>query len=97
MNREKENAYLPIEDYGIIGNLHTAALVSLFGSIDFLSFPRFDSPTIFCRLLDNENGGSFSITPLMSGTVTKQLYMPDTNVLVPRFFAEEGIADHCKK
>ena len=93
MNREKENAYLPIEDYGIIGNLHTAALVSLFGSIDFLSFPRFDSPTIFCRLLDNENGGSFSITPLMSGTVTKQLYMPDTNVLVTRFFAEEGIAE----
>ncbi|MGV3529333.1 MAG: glycoside hydrolase family 15 protein [Flavisolibacter sp.] len=93
MNREKENAYLPIEDYGIIGNLHTAALVSLYGSIDFMSFPRFDSPTIFCKLLDSDIGGSFSILPLMSNMVTKQLYLPDTNVLVTRFFAGEGIAE----
>jgi GH15 family glucan-1,4-alpha-glucosidase len=85
--------YLPIEDYGIIGNLQTAALVSLTGSIDFMCFMRFDSPTIFCRLLDANHGGHFSIQPLMNDMVTKQLYMPDSNILVTRFFSEEGIAE----
>ena len=84
--------YLPIENYGIVGNLHTVALVSLNASIDFLSFPRFDSPTVFCKLLDADKGGSFSLIPQMKNMVTKQLYLPDTNVLVTRFFAEEGIA-----
>lgn len=85
--------YLPIEDYGIIGNLHTVALVSLNASIDFMSYPRFDSPTVFCKLLDAEKGGFFSITPLLKNMVSKQLYLPDTNVLVTRFFADEGIAE----
>jgi GH15 family glucan-1,4-alpha-glucosidase len=90
---DKKQKYLPIEDYGIIGNLHTVALVSLFGSIDFMCFPRFDAPTVFGKLLDAEKGGSFSITPLMNDPVSKQLYLPDTNVLVTRFFSEEGIAE----
>ena len=84
---------MPIEDYGIIGNLHTAALISLKGSIDFMSFVRFDSPTIFCSILDSEKGGQFAICPLMSNMISKQMYIPDTNILVTRFFADEGIAE----
>lgn len=89
----KGSNYLPIGDYGIIGNLHTTALVSLYASIDYMCFPRFDSPSVFCKLLDAEKGGYFSITPQMSDVVTKQLYLPDTNVLVTRFFSDEGIAE----
>ncbi|MFL5742243.1 MAG: glycoside hydrolase family 15 protein [Flavisolibacter sp.] len=85
--------YLPIEDYGIIGNLQTIALVSLSGSIDFMCFPDFDSPSVFCKLLDTKKGGWFSISPQMKNMVTKQLYLPDTNVLVTRFFSDEGIAE----
>ncbi|HET7896723.1 MAG TPA: trehalase-like domain-containing protein, partial [Flavisolibacter sp.] len=88
---KNKTGYLPIGDYGIIGNLHTTALVSLKGSIDYLCLPRFDSPTVFARLLDAEKGGFFSITPQMTDVVTKQLYLPDTNILVTRFFSDEGI------
>jgi GH15 family glucan-1,4-alpha-glucosidase len=88
-----EQKYEPIENYGIIGNLHTVALVSRNASIDFMSFPRFDSPTIFCKLLDAEKGGCFSIFPEMKDILTKQLYLPDTNILVTRFLANEGIAE----
>src|SRR3954462_11077224 len=94
MNKQQSNVrYPPIENYGVIGNLNTVALVSLGGSIDFLSYTRFDSPTIFCKLLDADKGGSFSVCPEMDNMVTKQLNLPDTNVLVTRFFAEEGIAE----
>ncbi len=92
-NRSAHNRYEPIENYGIIGNLHTVALVSINGSLDFLSFPRFDSPTIFCKLLDAGKGGYFSICPQMKDMVSKQLYLPDTNVLMTRFFADAGIAE----
>lgn len=92
--REKKNAqYLPIENYGIIGNLHTVALVSLNASIDFMCFPRFDSPSVFCRLLDAEKGGYFSIDPQIQEPIAKQLYLPDTNVLVTRFLSDEGIVE----
>jgi GH15 family glucan-1,4-alpha-glucosidase len=90
---KKKDGYLPIGDYGIIGNLQTIALVSRYGSIDYMCFPRFDSPSVFCKLLDTEKGGAFSITPQMKDIVTKQLYLPDTNVLVTRFFSDEGIAE----
>src|SRR3954468_6569010 len=94
MNQQQcSDLYPPIENYGGIGNLSTVALVSLGGSIDFLSYTRFDSPTIFCKLLDADKGGSFSVCPEMDKMVTKQLYLPDTNILVTRFFAEEGIAE----
>lgn len=89
----KNKDYLPIGDYGIIGNLHTIALVSTNASIDYMCFPRFDSPSVFCRLLDADTGGFYSITPHMKEMVTKQLYLPDTNVLVTRFFSDEGIAE----
>src|SRR3954469_18410336 len=94
MNQNPSNErYPPIENYGVIGNLNTVALVSLGGSIDFLSYTRFDSPTIFCKLLDADKGGSFSVCPEIDNMITKQLYLPDTNILVTRFFAEEGIAE----
>lgn len=90
---KKPNGYLPIEDYGIIGNMKTIALVSLQGTVDFMCFPDFDSPTIFASLLDKEKGGSFSVIPQFENFKTKQLYIPGTAVLLTRFFADEGIAE----
>lgn len=86
-------SYQPIENYGIIGNLHTVALVGLNGSIDFLCFPQFDSPSIFARLLDDRKGGSFSLSPEFKEMKTKQLYLPDTNVLLTRFLSPDGVGE----
>lgn len=86
-------SYLPIENYGIIGDLNTVALIGLNGSIDFLCFPNFDSPSIFAALLDDEKGGSFGITPVFEEMKTKQLYLPDTNVLLTRFLSPEGVGE----
>ena len=91
--QEKSAGYTAIEDYGLIGNMKTVALVSKEGSIDFMSFPTFDSPTIFAKLLDAGIGGSFSVTPQMDDCKTKQLYLPGTAVLLTRFFSEDGIAE----
>jgi GH15 family glucan-1,4-alpha-glucosidase len=77
-----------IEEHGIIGNLETAALVASDGVIDFLCWPRFDSPTVFAGLLDPGRGGSFELMPELEGARTMQLYLPDTNVLVTRWLAE---------
>ena len=85
--------YQPIENYAIIGDLHTVALVGMDGSIDFLSFPRFDSPTVFAALLDDQRGGRFQIAPAFADGRQKQLYLPDTNVLVTRSLSEEGVAE----
>jgi len=83
----------PIENYGIIGNLCTAALISIDSSIDFLCFPEFDSPTVFAALLDPERGGSFSIRPEMSGMQCKQMYAVESNVLITRFLSERATAE----
>lgn len=85
--------YLPIESYGVIGDLNTVALVGLNGSIDFMCFPNFDSPSIFAALLDDEKGGSFLIRPIFGEMKTKQLYLPDTNVLLTRFLSAEGVSE----
>lgn len=85
--------YQPIENYGVIGDLNTVALVGLNGSIDFMCFPDFDSPSIFAKLLDSKKGGSFSIHPVKENIKTKQMYLPDTNVLLTRFLSEEGVAE----
>ena len=85
--------YQPIENYGIIGDLHTVALVGMNGSIDFMSFPHFDSPTIFAALLDEKKGGKFQIAPTFKNTRYKQIYLPDTNVLISRFLSDEGVAE----
>jgi len=89
----KKPKYLPIEDYGVIGNMKTVALISMLGSVDFMCFPDFDSPSIFASLLDQQNGGSFSITPQLDAFKTKQLYLPGTAVLLTRFFSDDGIAE----
>lgn len=86
-------AYLPIENYGIIGNLRTAALVSRNGSVDWLCLPRFDSPSVFGALLDDKIGGSFRIEPEIKDFRRKQVYWPDTNILVTRFLHADGIGE----
>ncbi|HUB87687.1 MAG TPA: glycoside hydrolase family 15 protein [Verrucomicrobiae bacterium] len=85
-------SYQPIENYGVIGNGNTAALVGRHGSIDFLCFPRFDSPTIFAALLDDKKGGHFQIAPVSEDFRSRQTYLPDTNILLTRFFAAGGVA-----
>lgn len=85
--------YQPIENYGIVGDLNTVALIGLNGSIDFMCFPNFDSPSIFAALLDHEKGGSFELNPLFKEQKTKQLYLPDTNVLLTRFLSPEGVGE----
>lgn len=86
-------AYKPIENYGVIGDLNTVALVGIDGSIDFMCFPFFDSPTIFAALLDHEKGGRFQVAPLHDNMTQKQLYMPDSNILLTRFLSSDGIAE----
>src|SRR5689334_2012793 len=79
-----------IAEHGIIGDLQTAALVSTDGSIDWFCCPRFDSPSVFGALLDDERGGHFRIRAAETAQ-TKQMYFPDTAVLVTRFFTEDGM------
>lgn len=73
--------------------MHTAALVGMNGSIDFLCYPEFDSPSVFGALLDDDKGGRFAIRPRLPNLRVRQLYLPDTNILITRFLAEEGVAE----
>jgi GH15 family glucan-1,4-alpha-glucosidase len=86
-------SFEPIENYGVIGNMRSIALVGVNGSIDFLCYPNFDSPTVFAALLDDEKGGCFQIQPQLKKRRVRQLYLPDTNILLTRFLAEEGVAE----
>jgi GH15 family glucan-1,4-alpha-glucosidase len=83
--------YAPIGNYGLIGNMITAALVGMDGSVDWLCLPRFDSPSVFAALLDSEKGGRFRIAPDGDVQAHKQFYWPDTNVLVTRFHTAGGV------
>lgn len=85
--------YQPIENYGIIGDLNTVALVGLNGSIDFMCYPEFDSPSIFASMLDKRKGGFFRISPQLHDVKHKQIYLPDTNVLITRFLSEDGVGE----
>ncbi len=85
--------YPAIADHGLIGDLHTSALVSTAGTIDWFCAPRFDSPSVFGALLDSRNGGLFSIRPLADEVTTKQLYFPDTAILITRFLTEAGVGE----
>jgi GH15 family glucan-1,4-alpha-glucosidase len=86
--------YQPIENYGVIGNLRTAALVGMDGSIDWLCLPHFDSPSVFAAILDDQKGGRFRIAPAGLEEVRhKQFYWPDTNILVTRFLHSAGLAE----
>src|SRR4051812_27783041 len=85
--------YQPIEDYGVIGDLRTVALCGMNGSIDFLCFPSFDSPSVFAGLLDSARGGRFQLAPVFDDARTKQMYLPDTTVLITRFMSSSGMAE----
>jgi len=85
--------YQPIENYGLIGDLHTVALVGMDGSIDWLCFPTFDSPSVFAALLDDKKGGFFRISSSVDDVTCRQFYWPDTNVLVTRFFSADGVGE----
>jgi len=85
-------SYLPIGDHGVIGNLHTAALVGVEGTIDWLCLTAFDSPAVFCSILDDEKGGHFRLKPVGCER-SQQLYLPDSNVLLTRFFSSGGMAE----
>jgi GH15 family glucan-1,4-alpha-glucosidase len=87
------NAYQPIENYGLIGNLQTIALVGINGSIDFLCFPYFDSPTIFGGLLDSSMGGSFGLFAVLQNSRPKQIYVLSSNILMTRFLSPDGVAE----
>src|SRR2546427_7253272 len=86
-------SFEPIENYGAIGNMRSIAPVGVNGSIDFLCYPTFDSPTVFAALLDDERGGCFQIQPQLKEKRVRQLYLPDTNILLTRFLAEERVAE----
>ena len=85
--------YPPIEDHGLIGDLQTAALVSRDGSIDWFCCPRFDSPSVFASLLDKERGGFFRIAPASQDYTSRQLYFPDSAILITRFMTEGGVGE----
>lgn len=85
--------YQPIENYGMVGDMHTVALIAINGSIDWLCLPRFDSPSVFASILDADKGGYFCLAPVEDGVTCKQFYWPDTNVLITRFLAPHGAAE----
>ncbi|KAK4190493.1 trehalase [Podospora australis] len=92
--RQQNGGYLPIENYGLIGNMRTCALVGMDGSVDFMCWPEFDSPSVFCRLLDKDRGGYFSIQPAVNlNCTTKQQYLPSSNILQTRYIHEQGVVD----
>ncbi|KAG6372094.1 Six-hairpin glycosidase-like protein [Boletus reticuloceps] len=85
-----ERDYMPIADHGLIGNLRTAALISLDGSVESYCIPNFDSPSVFARILDKNKGGHFSIAPTVP-FATKQNYLPSSNVLQTKFLNDKGV------
>lgn len=90
--------YQPVANYGIIGNMHTTALVGLNGSIDWFCFPSHDSPSVFAAILDDQKGGRFRIAPdkevARNGQLTrKQWYWPGTNILITRFLTPDGVGE----
>jgi pentatricopeptide repeat protein len=85
--------YPDIGDHGLIGDLQTAALVTTDGTVDFFCCPRFDSPTVFASLLDADKGGYFKIAPDRDDYIAKQLYFPDSAMLITRFMTPDGVGE----
>jgi GH15 family glucan-1,4-alpha-glucosidase len=85
--------YPNISDHGLIGDLQTAALVTTDGCVDWFCCPRFDSPSVFASLLDADKGGHFRIAPDRDDYVARQLYLPDTAILVTRFMTPDGVGE----
>src|SRR5919204_157753 len=92
MIRTSTSQYLPIADHGVIGDLRSVALVGIDGTIDWYCTPRFDSPSVFGAILDADQGGRYAITSV-EDAATKQLYVPDTNVLITRFLSPAGVGE----
>src|SRR4030088_404341 len=88
-----DSSYLPIAEHGLIGDLHTVALVGSEATIDWYCCPSFDSPSVFAAILDAERGGHFRLKPGAEEWTTKQLYFPDTNVLITRFLTGDGVGE----
>src|SRR5246500_4662558 len=93
VKEEAVERYPNISDHGLIGDLQTAALVTTDGTVDFFCCPRFDSPSVFASLLDAGGGGFFSIKPAGDGYVTRQLYLPNTAMLITRFMTPDGVGE----
>ncbi|MCH0558201.1 glycoside hydrolase family 15 protein [Streptomyces sp. MUM 16J] len=89
----RRSRYLPIAEHGLIGDLHTVALVGTDGTIDWYCCPRFDSPSVFGAILDADSGGLFRIAPDCDGWTSKQLYLPDTAILITRFLMPDGVGE----
>ena len=85
--------YPNISDHGLIGDLQTAALVTTDGTVDWFCCPRFDSPSVFGSLLDADKGGYFRVAPDRDDYVSKQLYFPDTAILITRFMTPDGVGE----
>ncbi len=85
--------YPAISDHGLIGDLQTAALVSTDGVVDWFCCPRFDAPSVFASILDADKGGHFRIAPDRDDYVSRQLYFPDTAVLITRFLTPDGVGE----
>src|SRR5690349_15185827 len=90
---EHEGDYLPIAEHGLVGDLHSIALVGTNGTIDWYCSPAFDSPSVFGAILDKSDGGFYSLRPTGADWSSKQLYFPDTNVLITRFFTHGGVGE----
>ncbi len=86
------SGYLPVSEHGLIGDMHTVALVGTNGTIDWHCSPSFDAPSVFGSILDADKGGSFELAAALPAK-TRQFYLPDTNVLITRFFAENGVGE----
>jgi GH15 family glucan-1,4-alpha-glucosidase len=82
-----------IAEHGLIGDLQTPALVSTDGVINWYCCPRFDSPSVFASLLDQDRAGHFRVGPEGKDHIVKQLYFPDTAILITRFMSEDGVAE----
>jgi GH15 family glucan-1,4-alpha-glucosidase len=90
--KTNQSDYLPVSEHGLIGDLHTVALVGTNGTIDWHCSPSFDAPSVFGSILDADDGGCFELAAAVPAK-TRQFYLPDTNVLITRFFAQDGVGE----
>jgi GH15 family glucan-1,4-alpha-glucosidase len=88
-----DERYPPIEHHGVIGDLNTVALVRTDATIDWFCPQRFDAPSLFAAILDADRGGAFELRPVGQGFASKQIYLPDTAVLITRFFSPDGVGE----